>query len=79
MTTQLAKWGNSLALRLPKAVAQEARLHPGDEVEISVSKGTVVIAPAQPKYALDDLVAAITPANRHDEADWGAPAGREAW
>jgi len=79
MVTQIAKWGNSLGLRLPKALAVEAQIEDGDTVDVSVQNGTIVIRPAKPTYALEDLVARITRKNRHDETDWGAPVGRESW
>ena len=79
MTTQIAKWGNSLGLRLSKAVALEAELGEGDEVDVSVRNGTILIRPTRRTYSLDELVAKITSKNRHDESDWGAPAGRERW
>ena len=78
-STQIAKWGNSLGLRLPKAVALEARVDEGDTVEVSVKNGAIVIRRGHPTYSLDRLVAKITPRNRHKESDWGAPAGRELW
>lgn len=79
-STQIARWGNSLGLRLPKAVALEARLGEGDTVMVSVRDGAIVAAPARPTYSLDALVAKMTRRNRHDETDWGsAPAGRELW
>jgi antitoxin MazE len=78
-TTQLAKWGNSLGLRLPKSVAREARLGEGDTVQVSVDNGTIVIRPSHPRYSLDELVRRITAKNRHDESDWGAPLGDEVW
>ena len=79
MTTQVAKWGNSLGLRLPRSVAQEAQIGDGDTVDVVVEGGAIVIRPARARYSLDELVAGITKANRHDETDWGAPAGRETW
>jgi antitoxin MazE len=79
MTTSVAKWGNSLGLRLPKTVAQAAQLEEGDQVEITVQKGAIVIRPSKPAYSLRQLVAKITPRNRHGESDWGPPAGRESW
>jgi antitoxin MazE len=78
-STQIARWGNSLGVRLPKAVAAEAQLAEGDTVEVSVKGGAIVLRPARPIYSLDQLVAKITPRNRHREADWGAPAGHEQW
>lgn len=79
MTTRVARWGNSLGLRLPKAVTQEAGIQDGDAVDVSVQDGVIVIRPAKPRYALDDLVSRITPKNRHGETAWGKPTGREQW
>jgi len=78
-STQLSKWGNSLGLRLPKAVAREVHLGEGDTVEVSVDNGTIVIRPSQPRYSLEELVRRITPKNRHNETDWGGPLGDEVW
>ncbi|HWF85009.1 MAG TPA: AbrB/MazE/SpoVT family DNA-binding domain-containing protein, partial [Vicinamibacterales bacterium] len=77
--TQIAKWGNSLGLRLPKAVAIEAEVDAGDNVDVSVKNGAIVILPIRPIYTLEQLVARITPRNRHDETDWGTPIGYEVW
>ena len=77
--TQIAKWDNSLGLRLPKSVTLEARVDEGDPVDVSVENGAIVIRPSRPTYSLDQLVAGITPRNRHHESDWGTPAGHEAW
>jgi antitoxin MazE len=79
MTTRIAKWGNSLGLRLPKSVTQEAQLDEGDKVDVSVRAGAIVIRPSRPTYSLEELVSRITAANRHGESDWGAPQGRETW
>ena len=78
-TTQIAKWGNSLGLRLPKSVALEAQVDEGDSVDVSVKNGAIVIRPSRPAYSLKQLVAKITPRNRHHEIDWGKPVGHEAW
>jgi antitoxin MazE len=77
--TLVARWGNSLGVRLPKSVAVEAQLDEGDPVDVSVKNGAVMIRPRRPTYSLDQLVARITPSNRHDESDWGRPAGHEVW
>ena len=79
MTTQIAKWGNSLGLRLPKAVAQEAQVDEGDRVDVSVKNGVILIRPSRRTYSLGELVSKITSKNRHEGRDWGTPAGREAW
>jgi antitoxin MazE len=77
--TQIAKWGNSLGLRLPKSIALEAQVDEGDTVDVSVKSGAIVIRPSRPTYSLDQLVARITPRNRHDESDWGSTVGHEVW
>ena len=77
--TRISRWGNSLGLRLPKSVALEAQVDEGDRVDVSVRNGAIVIRPSRPTYALEQLVARITPRNRHDESDWGTPVGHEAW
>ncbi len=79
MRTQVSKWGNSLGVRIPKALAQEVGLAEGATVEVKVSGRNLVLAPARREYELEELVAGITPRNRHDESDWGAPVGHEAW
>ena len=78
--TQLARWGNSLAVRIPLRVVETARLREGDELTLAVGKnGTIVIKPARRKYRLDELVSKITARNRHDQTDWGPRVGNEAW
>ncbi len=79
VTTQVARWGNSLGLRLPKSVAGDAQIAEGDTVDVSVEDGAIVIRPARPRYDLAALVRKITPQNRHHESDWGRPLGREMW
>ena len=78
-TTQISKWGNSLGLRLPKAVARAAQLDDGDTVDVSMDNGAIVIRSTRPRYSLDELVRRITPQNRHDETAWRGPVGDEVW
>ncbi len=78
MTTQLAKWGQSLAVRIPKSLVERAHLREGDRLDLSVIEdGAIVIRSVRQKYALDRLVAGITPENRHPETSWGDPVGKE--
>ena len=79
MRTRIAKWGNSLAVRLPRAYTAEAGLVGGAEVDITVADGRIIIAPVTRDYSLEDLVQGITPENRHTENDWGLPQGSEVW
>lgn len=76
---RLARWGNSLGLRLPKALAMEARIGEGDTVEVSVEEGSIIVRPARVTYSLEELVSKINPRNRHEETGWGEPVGREPW
>ncbi len=78
-STQIARWGNSLGLRLTKAVAAEARIGEGDTVQVSVKNGMILVRPAQATYSLKELVRGITPKNRHGETGWGKPVGHEEW
>lgn len=80
MQGQLMKWGNSLAVRIPKPLADEAQMKEGDTLEISVSHpGRVELDAVPRRQTLMELVSAITDENRHEEMDWGAPVGREVW
>lgn len=79
MQLAIAKWGNSLALRLPRHVAQDANLTEGVPVELTVKDGTVVVTPVRKKYKLDDLLAQMDENNRHPEIEWGDPTGDEVW
>jgi antitoxin MazE len=80
MQATVQKWGNSLALRIPKAFAQEIGLEQDAAVMLAVENGRLVIAPVKdPVYDLDDLVSQITDENQHDEFDWGPPVGNEVW
>lgn len=79
MRTQVAKWGNSLAVRLPRTVTEEVGLKNGEAVELSLDHGRIVIAARRRRYRLGDLLRQVTPANVHDAVDTGEPLGREVW
>lgn len=77
MRTEIAKWGNSLAVRLPKSIVDRLALRDGSAVEIVEADGTLVIRPSAPRYALDDLLAGITSDNQPDETFDDRPRGAE--
>ena len=79
MRASIARWGNSLAVRLPRSIAEESHLSEGTEVTITAEKGRVVIETAKPRYELADLLAQMKPEHRHEEVDWGGPVGGEVW
>ena len=78
MKTKVQKWGNSLALRIPKAFAEETRLEPDTDVELSLVEGKLIVTPSVP-YSLEDLLEGVTESNLHTEVDTGGPAGNEVW
>ena len=75
----VTKWGNSLAIRIPKPAAESAKMKNGDELELVASPGKVELRSMRPKPSLASLVRRITPENRHDKTDWGGPVGAEVW
>jgi antitoxin MazE len=77
--SQIVGWGNSQALRIPRAMLDALQIREGDEVEMIVDSGRLTVRPINPKLTLESLVAAITPENRHKELDWGKPVGNEVW
>ena len=80
MKTRVQKWGNSLALRIPKSFANEVGLQRETSVEVSLSDGSLVITPVtKPKPNLKRLLAQITKENLHHEVDTGAVVGNETW
>jgi antitoxin MazE len=80
MRTRVQKWGNSLALRIPKSFADEVGLRKETSVEVSLSEGKLVITPiAKPELNLNQLLAKITRDNLHHEVDTGPAVGNEIW
>lgn len=80
MKTTAQKWGNSLAIRVPKRIAEEAGLREKDRVEIEAHEGALVVRPYLRRvYRLDDLLKRMTRKNVHHEIESGGPVGREVW
>ncbi len=80
MRSRVQKWGNSLALRIPKSFAIEVGLQRETSIEISLADGKLIITPvANPKPTLKQLLAKVTKENLHHEIDTGPAAGNEAW
>lgn len=80
MKGQIQKWGNSLALRIPKGIAEEAGVGQGMPVLVELAEGRIIITPIKSERpTLDELLARIRPDNLHGEVDWGVPQGREEW
>jgi antitoxin MazE len=80
MKAKIQKWGNSLALRIPKPVAEELGVAQDSLVDLTMTKKTLVVTPApRATLRLADLLKRVTPENLHGEEDFGSPAGRELW
>ena len=77
MHASIARWGNSLAVRITKPVAEALGLSDGDRVDLAVEDGTLVLRPAPREPTLADLLSRITPDNLPDESFDDAPLGRE--
>ena len=76
MRSHIAKWGNSLSLRLPKAFVDRLHLKEGDAVDLDVEDGRLLVTPAKPSYDLKDLLAEITKDNQPESFDT-SPVGQE--
>ena len=79
MEVRIQKWGNSLALRIPKSLAEDSGVNAGSVVDFRVVRGKLVATPVQRRYELEDLLAGISKANLHGEVSSGEPVGREVW
>lgn len=78
MTTKYQKWGNSLAVRIPKEIVREVEIREGSAVSFSVENGAIVLSsPKKPKYTIEELVKGITRENMHELVDWGPDVGNE--
>ncbi len=80
MLTQVQRWGNSLAVRIPKPFAIEAGLEQDTPIEMSLVDGKLVLRPiVEPKITLERLLAQVTEQNLHREVDTGPAVGNEVW
>ncbi|HEV3158276.1 MAG TPA: AbrB/MazE/SpoVT family DNA-binding domain-containing protein [Candidatus Baltobacteraceae bacterium] len=77
-TTTIAQWGNSLGVRLPKLLVEQAHLHKGDALLIETTEDGILLRPTHPGN-LAEMVAAITLENLHGETFSGNPVGNEVW
>jgi antitoxin MazE len=80
MRAQLTKWGNSVAVRLPKAMLEAAKLQAGDAVELEVPEGGGILVRGQKRWpSIDERIESITPETLHPETETGPPVGNELW
>ena len=78
MRTSVQKWGNSLAVRIPKAFAEDLGISQDIKVDLSMEDGALVLRPAAVlRFNLESLLSEVTDDNIHASVDWGAPVGKE--
>jgi antitoxin MazE len=80
MQAKVQKWGNSLAVRIPRSLAQQSRLGENSEVEMTIKNGSIVLVPIKPqKPSLQTLLDQVSDENLHGEVESDGPVGQEAW
>lgn len=80
MKSKVQKWGNSLAVRIPKTFAEEVGLTDNSPIEMHLVKGGLLLEPSATwTPSLEELLEGVDESNLHDEVDTGPPQGREAW
>jgi antitoxin MazE len=83
MRGKVSRWGNSLAVRIPKAIADEAGVDVDDAIEIHVRDSKIFLEPANRRQrgdlTLDELLDQIPEGSEDEELDWGPPVGKEIW
>lgn len=82
MLTKVQRWGNSQGVRVPLRLLEEVNISVGDEVDVIVQDGSIVVSPSQRirgRYRLKDLLAQMPEDYTPAEEDWGPPVGREEW
>jgi antitoxin MazE len=78
MTSAIAKWGNSLAVRIPQAIAEQVQIQAGSEISIEIIDGKIVLTPhRRKKYTLDELLDEMTSEHLHAEISTGVTVGNE--
>ena len=84
MLVEFCKWGNSLAVRIPKTLADFLKVGAGRQADITVENGALVLRPIErpkrkPTYTLEELLKGMTKEDVPQEVDWGKARGNEGW
>ena len=79
MQIRIQKWGNSLALRIPKSLAEDSGVDTGSLVDLRVVRGKLIATPVRGEYELEELLSGVSKENLHGEVDSGEAVGREVW
>ena len=77
--SKVQKWGNSLAVRIPKSFALETQMKQDAVVDLSLLNGQIIVQlhKDKPKYTLEEFLKGITEDYIHPETDWGDLSGKE--
>lgn len=80
MEIQVKKWGNSLGIRIPQAIANQINIQDGSKINLVLKNNKIELIPAiSEEYSLNDLIALISETNLHNEISYGQPQGKEIW
>jgi len=79
MKATIQKWGNSLAIRIPKNISKDSRVSEGSDINITVENGKIILSPSPKVYSLKSLLKNISNENIHSEISTGDQMGREIW
>lgn len=79
MHVRIQKWGNSLAVRIPRQIAKEVHLEEGSEINLTERSGQILLDPIEKSVTLAELLEGIRPENLHDATDFGPARGNEVW
>jgi antitoxin MazE len=79
MKAKIQKWGNSLAVRIPKSFAVQTKIEQNTTVDLTLVGGKIIVEPEKkkPLFTLEELLSEISEENIHSETDWGEPVGKE--
>jgi len=79
MKAKIQKWGNSLAVRIPKSFAVQTKIEQDTTIDLTLIGGKIIIEPEKkkPRFTLEELLSEISEENIHSETDWGEPVGKE--
>jgi antitoxin MazE len=75
----VAKWGNSLAIRIPKNIVEQLALEEGTHISINIESQNIVITPQKIEFTLEELLAGTSSQDFEGEYDWGEAVGEEVW
>lgn len=79
MRVSIGQWGNSAAIRIPQGILSDLGVKVGQHFEMRIERDVLILEPVRQRFELQSLLAQITPANLHEEIDWGPARGSELW